>query len=358
MKILIFGGAGTCAKGYYDALVALNNGMPPLDLTVLAVDLISEQQAAETLQKDYPFVDYNQYGDALAAIRSGKIQPEVILVMTYSHTHVEVILEILDGLPPNASVLIEKPLDVSSKQVEKLLKRHQEDRRIRCIDHYLTKPGYRALLRLRSELLPEIAPLHEVQFDMHEAGRRGAGIENLVTGGVVLDHAPHGWAMIFWLLSIKDKELVLRTTVRARCLQVPDKLPENVETAAITRFSAQTEWGKINGRLAVSKLTVDHKALLLIGEGGSIRLNIQTGKIDRLSNDKLPTVTPIWSPQDAHDFSETLEAYPYLVSAILSGQAENWTLPLDRGAQIVQLCEESRNGSKWLKPYQEGEIFG
>jgi predicted dehydrogenase len=346
---------GKCTQGnYLPSFADQSNVLQPM----LGVDLKSEQEASALLRQ-YPFVNYKRHDEALKAIRVGEIQPpEVILVVTDSNTHVQVILDILDALPKDACVLIlaEKPLDVSLRRVKRLLKRLKNFNgrvKIRCIDHYLLKAGFRALRRRLPELLAQIEPLRYVTFEMHEAGLVGAGLKNLINGGIIFDHPPHGWAMLKRLLSVE--KFSLGTTVRARCAEAPDALPRDVETAAITPFHAVTKWGEINGRVAVSKLTVDDKQLLLIGDKGTIRLDIRANEIDLLTNGHS---TPIWGPQKARRESETLDAYPYLIQEILGGRAEEeCTLMLAEGAQVVQLCEQSRNNSKWFPPYPAGEPF-
>jgi predicted dehydrogenase len=326
------------------------------DFKLLAVDLKSNQEAQGILQQ-YPFNDYEQYDEFLAKISTGDIQPEVILVVTYSSNHVDVIMQLLDVLPTDAQTLIlcEKPLDISIFRVEQLLKRVEtldKEVTIRCIDHYLLKPGFRALKQALPEFLPQIAPLRSAQFDMHEAGLTGAGLKNLITGGVIFDHAPHGWAPVKKGLSIE--EFSLGETIRARCKIAPKEIPQDVETAAITPFDTVTKWGAINGQVAVSKLTVNDKRLQFLGDKGTIRLDIRANEIELLTNGHS---TPIWAAQKAQRESETLDAYPYLVQEILYGRSENCTLTLAEGAQVVKLCEQSRNNSKWFAPYAEGESF-
>ncbi len=299
---------GRCAgKEYLPGFAAQGDVSP--DINLLGVDVKPAQEVSVLLEQ-YPFINYKRHDEALRAIRTGEIQPpEVILIVTDSSTHVQVILDILDALPKDACVLIlvEKPLDVSLRRIKRLLKRLKNFNgrvKIRCIDHYLLKPGFRALKRMLPELLPQIEPLRYVTFEMHEAGLVGAGLKNLINGGIIFDHPPHGWGMLNRLLSIE--KFSLGTTVRARCAEAPDALPRDVETAAITPFHAITKWGEINGRVAVSKLTADDKQLVIAGDQGTIRLDIRGNEIDLLTNGQS---TPIWGPQKARRASETLDAY-------------------------------------------------
>lgn len=325
----------------------------------LGVDLRPEQDNdVAILRGKYPLITYKQYEDALASIRASKILPDVFLVMTLSDSHVRVIEDLLDALPATASVLIlcEKPLDVSSKAVERLLNRDLNEKPgvvIRCIDHYLLKPGFRALKRLLRGELEQITPLREVRFRMDEAGLRGASIANLLTGGILLDHATHGWAMIKGLLDLDD--FFIGKTLLARCSQA-GQVPNHVETAAITPFKVQsTVWGDISGEVAVSKLTIDRKELLLIGDKATIRLNIQTGEIDRLTKEG-ELSQRIWVPNEAQA-SEKLDPYPFLISEILAKRAETSTLTLQEGGLIFRLCRVSKILSEWIAPYNNGDIL-
>lgn len=325
----------------------------------LGVDLRPEQDNdVVILRGRYPLIAYKEYEDALRSIRTGEIIPDVFLVMTLSDSHVRVIEDLLDALPAKASVLIlcEKPLDVSFEAVERLLNRDPNQNPgvvIRCIDHYLLKPGFRALKRLLRGELEQITPLREVRFRMDEAGLRGASIANLLTGGILLDHATHGWAMIKVLLNLDD--FFIGKTRLARCLQA-GQVPNHVETAAITPFKVQsTVWGEISGEVAVSKLTIDRKELLLIGDEATIRLNIQTGEIDRLTREG-EWFQRIWDPEEAQA-SEKLDPYPFLISEILAERVEMSTLTLQEGGLIFQLCRVSKILAGWDNPYNDGDIL-
>jgi len=205
----------------------------------------------------------------------------VAVIATWDANHIEN-LRMLDGRVP--VVLIEKPLSDSLTEARSaLVDLDRWGDRVRCfaVDHYLSKPAIRYVLRLaRSGKLQEmVGQISEIRISIREERGIEPGREILLDHGILEDMLIHALQMLIELL---DGHVAGELAISGVQTASYDGSPIRGETSA--RVEMRSASGIAVAAL-VGKGQLDEKLVEISGNLAVLRANITTGRVDLLSGD-------------------------------------------------------------------------